>query len=180
MPLGPPRGTSQTIILRFLADIDPGFATEQYERFRNHFVDSVLGVPSILEYPRGMRGPGDIDSGPLIAGVSISATVVGMGVAQVYGDHEISQAISQFGEVFGFPFGIKKRCYLGGRLPVGDAFAVHATTALAWIGKDSDFTVPGKPVSRFWRGGIHLMSILAGVALFFVWRLSDHLRKRSR
>lgn len=171
LPLSPPRGTSQTIILRFIADIDPEFASEQYGRFQTHFQDRVFGVPSVLEYPHGTKGLGDVDSGPLIAGVSASATVVGMGVAQIYGDHEVSRAMSQFSEAIGFSLGIDKRRYLGGVLPVGDAFAVHATTARPWLRKESDLTVQSKPVSNFWRCGIHLLSILAGVILVLIWRI---------
>jgi hypothetical protein len=104
-PLGPPRGTSQVVILRFLADIDPAFASEQYRKFQTHFQGHILGVPAILEYPRGTKGHGDVDSGPLVFGVSASATVVGMGTAQIYGDQEFSRAVSQFGETVGFPLG---------------------------------------------------------------------------
>lgn len=179
LPLSPPRGTSQTIILRFLADIDSEFASVQYRRFQVHFQHSVFGIPSVLEYPSGTKGPGDVDSGPLIAGVSASATVVGMGVAQIYGNYEISRAMSQFSEAIGFPLGIDKRRYLGGVLPVGDAFVVHATTARLWLRKKSDFTVQCKPVSKCWRGGIHLLSILVTVVLVFVWRLSGLARRQS-
>lgn len=169
-PVGVPRGTSQVIVLRFLADIDPGFAHGQYRRFQENFVGNVLGMPGILEYPRGTKGHGDVDSGPLVAGVSVSASVVGMGVAQVYGDHGFSRATSQLGEVLGLPWGIGKRRYLGGVLPVGDAFVVHAMTARPWIGGESGMAVQGTPVSKFWRWGIHLLSAFAGGVLFLLWR----------
>jgi hypothetical protein len=177
-PLGPPRATSQTIILRFLADIDPTFASAQYERFQTHFHDSILGVPAILEYPHGIDAPGDVDSGPLIAGVSASATVVGMGVAQIYGDHEFSRAISQFGETVGLPCGIGRRRYLGGMLPVGDAFVVHATTARPWLQQASSFTVRRTPVSVLWRSGIHLVSSLGVALAFLIWRGGRRRRRK--
>lgn len=172
-PVGLPRGTSQTIILRFLADIDPTFASGQYQRFQEHFLTSVWGLPSIREYPKGVDGKGDVDSGPLIAGTSASATVVGMGVAQIYGDHGFSKATSQLAEVAGFPFGFSKRRYLGGILPVGDAFVIHAMTARPWIQEESRFEVEPTSVPLFWRWGIHSVSLVGAVVLLLLWRFVD-------
>ena len=182
-PLGSPRATSQTIILRFLADIDPAFASEQYGRFQAHFQDRVLGVPAIREYPHGISGCGDVDSGPLIAGISVSATVVGMGVAQIYGDREFSRAISQVGEAVGFPLGFRTRRYLGGVLPVGDAFVIHATAARPWLGTGTGLTVRPTPVPVSWRLGLHLLTVFAGLAMVALWWLRTRavrLLKRAR
>ncbi|MGW4802472.1 hypothetical protein ACWEPC_59670, partial [Nonomuraea sp. NPDC004297] len=71
------RGSSQSMIQRFLADVDPAFAAQQYARFRERYVVTPLGLgPAVREYPVGMDGPGDVDSGPLPLGVSLSATAV--------------------------------------------------------------------------------------------------------
>ena len=80
------RGTSQSVIHRFLPEIDPAFAREQYLRFRDSFVVSPLRLgPAVREYPLGTDGAGDVDSGPLLLGVSLSATVVTLGAAGVFG-----------------------------------------------------------------------------------------------
>jgi hypothetical protein len=171
LPVGFPRGTSQTILLRFLADIDPGLAIGQYRLFQRHFLANVWGLPGVLEYPRGVRECGDVDSGPLVAGMSISATVVGMGVAQLYGDHAFARAVSQSGEVAGLPMGAKQRKYLGGVLPVGDAFVVHATTARPWLRDGGDFDIEPTPVTGFWRWGIHLLSMSILGLVFLAWKL---------
>ena len=170
-PLGTPRGTSQVIILRFLADIDPRFASEQYTQFQAHFIGDLLGVPAVLEYPRGTEGPSDVDSGPLIAGVSASATVVAMGVAQIYGDEKLSKSISQVGETIGFPFGTQKRCYLGGMIPIGDAFVVHATSARPWLRREIGITISSTPISKWWRLRIHILTILVCLIPVLAWRL---------
>lgn len=164
-PLGPARATSASVILRFLLDIEPETAAAQYLRFRDHFLVNRLGLPGFLEYPKGIpnRG-GDVDSGPLIAGVSLSATLVAMGDAALYGDPELARSISQCGEALGFPVGNHRRRYLGGMLPVADAFLVHATTARPWLpGKPP--LIPPHPLSRFWRAGIHLVSLAILLAL---------------
>lgn len=179
-PLGPPRGTSQTVILRFLADIDPEFGSQQYGLFQAHFQDDLLGVPAIREYPHGVAGQGDIDSGPLIGGISASATVVGLGVARIYGDDQVSRSVSQFGEAVGFPIGVNQRRYLGGLLPIGDAFLVHATTARPWIREQSELSVQSTSVSKFWRIGIHLLSLFAGLLLLFAWYKSPRSSPECR
>ena len=58
----------------------------------------------MLEYPSGMSGSGDIDSGPLIFGRSLSATVLMMNAAQTYGDMDFANAIGQAGETAGLPW----------------------------------------------------------------------------
>ena len=165
-PSSEARATSQTIILRFLRDIDPAWAQEQYLKFREQFFVTRLGIPAIREYPPPINKPGDIDSGPLITGVSTSATVVGMGVASVYGDYEFAQAISQVGEAIGVPFGHEKRAYLGGYLPVADAFLVHASTARPWLEGTVTQVVPLE-ISPFWRCSIHLISM---IVWFLTWK----------
>lgn len=125
------RATSQTVIHRFLPEIDAEFARSQYTAFRNQFLAYPGGFgPAIREYPRGRAGVGDIDSGPLIAGVSLSATVVGMGAARVNGDGELAKALGSAGELLGLPVTLPggKR-YGFGLIPIGDAFVVWSSTA---------------------------------------------------
>jgi len=102
--VGIARATSQMIMLRLLPDIDPIFARQQYEVFRSRYLTTFLGAPCLLEYPSGISGTGDVDSGPLIFGRSLSATVLMMGVAQIYGDQQLADAIAQSGEAVGLPW----------------------------------------------------------------------------
>src|SRR5262249_40809243 len=80
-PLEGARGSSQSIIARFLPEIDLAWGRAQYALFRERFVTTVAGLPGVREYPHDAPGQGDVDSGPLIAGVSLSATVVTLGAA---------------------------------------------------------------------------------------------------
>lgn len=158
------RGSSQSIIQRFLPEIDPGWADTQYREFRRQFVATPLGLPGVREYPHGKDGAGDVDSGPLILGVSASATVVAVGAARVHGDQTFAAALTGLGEGLGVPvtLGGSKR-YAFGVLPIGDAF-------LAWsfAAPDAD-PAPDLPraVSWWWRLPWHALALMIVVLLWF-------------
>jgi hypothetical protein len=131
------RGSSQSIVQRFWPALDPDGARRSYQAFRRHFVTTELGVVAVREYPHGVDGPGDVDSGPLPLGVSISATAVAIGAARVNGDRRLAAAVTDEIDVFGVPFTWDgRRRYAGGVLPVGDAFV--AWTRAAPLGTDHD------------------------------------------
>src|SRR5690606_27342284 len=67
-----PRGSSQAIIQTFWPIIDPADTTP-WEAFVSAFVTREAGLVGVREHPRGVDGQGDVDSGPLVAGVSLSA-----------------------------------------------------------------------------------------------------------
>jgi hypothetical protein len=125
------RATSQSMLQRFLAEIEPGFARDQYQRFRSLFVAHPLLLgPAVREYPRGTDGPGDVDSGPLVLGVSLSATVVTLGAARVQRDDTLAAALHHEGELVGVPVnGFDTKRYAFGAVPVADAFLVWSATA---------------------------------------------------
>lgn len=158
-PIEVARGSSQSLIQRFLVDIDPAFAGEQYVRFRDRFLATPLGLgPAVREYPHGMDGPGDVDSGPLPLGISLSATAVTLGAAQVHGDAPLAGALAGYGEFAGLPFGTPwTKRYAFGLLPIGDAFLAWSKTARPWVA-----ALPAPPpavVSPWWR--VPLLSILS-------------------
>lgn len=117
------RGSSISLILIFLAELDPDLAKQQFELFREQFAISHFGLPAIREYPKGKEGDGDVDSGPVIWDMGFSGTIVAAGTFKKFGEYEAANDISSCIEGFGFPFssGTKKR-YLSGKLPVADAF----------------------------------------------------------
>lgn len=157
--IGGARGSSQSIISRFLPEIDPIWAAQQYALFREYFVAKPLAVPGIREYPRGVAGGGDVDSGPLIFGVSASATVVTMGAAFANGDRELAEAILSTTEALGMPVTWNGKRYAFGMLPVGDAFLVWGKTARHWIPTAASATLPPL-VPWWWRWPLHGLSLL--------------------
>lgn len=171
------RGSSQTVLLRFMADASPswinGTAKEpgQYTRFRSHFVQVVGGLPGVREYPHGTDGTGDVDSGPLVLGVSASATVVGMGTATIQRDTELANAWLHAGEAIGLSLPRLRggRTYALGQLPVGDAFVLWSQTATPWTSPPAP-TTPYPPIVGPWRLLVHGLSLLIFAPLGLRWR----------
>ncbi len=125
------RGSSSALMNAFLPDVDRAFAREQYALFRGHFSGRLLGVlPSVREYPDGQDGSADIDSGPLLFGVSGPATVVGIAAARANGDSATSLAWRRSAEAIGFGFELDgRRRYGFGLLPIGEAFLAFSSVA---------------------------------------------------
>jgi hypothetical protein len=157
------RGTSQAIIQRFLVDVDPVFAREQYLLFRDGFVDRPLWLgPAIREYPHGVDGAGDVDSGPLIRGISLSTTVVALGAAQAQGDRSLAGALANFGEFAGIPlttFSTKR--YALGLVPIGDAFLAWSKTARPWTTPTP--APPDAVIGAGWRVPLLLILMVMGL-----------------
>ncbi|GAA3778478.1 hypothetical protein ACFS5L_28150 [Streptomyces phyllanthi] len=179
-PIEVARGTSQSVIQRFLIDIDPVFAGEQYLRFRDRYVVSPLGLgPAVREYPDGMDGPADVDSGPLPLGVSLSASVVTLGAAQVHGDAPLATALAGVSELAGLPVDTPRtKRYAFGLIPVGDAFLAWSKTARPWVTKTP--TAPPAQTSAWWR--VPLLTLLAvlGTAPWLPALIRHHRRRRTR
>lgn len=128
-----PRGSSQAIIQTFWPAVDDvvGVKDDQWQRFSDRFVTSRTGLVGILEYPSGTGGSADVDSGPLIFGVSLSASAVGLAAARANGDRDLAGRLTRQLELFGVPAGVRTTRYLFGVLPVADAFIVWARTVPA-------------------------------------------------
>lgn len=176
-PRGPARGTSQSMIQRFLAEIDPRFAREQYLLFRDRFVARPLGLgPAVREYPHGTDGPGDVDSGPLVLGVSLSATVVTVGAARVQNDPALAKALGSQGELLGLPVRLPgSKRYALGVAPIGDAFLVWSQTARPMVVAATEPGPPGAGSGWRWRW----LGLLA-VAGSLPWLIRLGSRRRRR
>ncbi|WP_329388596.1 hypothetical protein [Streptomyces sp. NBC_01716] len=178
-PVEVARGTSQSIIQRFLAEIDPAFAHEQYTLFRDRYVVTPLGLgPTTREYPEGMDGPADVDSGPLPLGVSLSATVVTLGAAQVAGDASLAEGIANYGELLGVPVSTPwTKRYAFGLIPIGDAFVAWSKTARPWVAE------PGEPppahLSSWWRLPLLAVLLLLGAAPWLPALLRRYRRRAA-
>ncbi|MBL7254057.1 hypothetical protein [Paractinoplanes lichenicola] len=175
-PTSGAQGTSQSMINRFLPEIDADFATQQYTRFRTWFLDAPLGLgPAVREYPVGFDGPANVDSGPLVLGISLSATAVTIGAARVHGDASLATGLSQFGEVAGLPLSTPwTKRYALGLAPIGDAFLAWSKSARLWVA-----TPPAEPPSRhismWWRLPLLTLFLAVGTA---PWLLRAALRRR--
>ncbi|MFI5491410.1 hypothetical protein [Actinoplanes sp. NPDC051859] len=165
-PTSVARGTSQSMILRFLTDIDPTFAREQYLHFRALFVTRPLRLgPAVREFPPGSPGSGDVDSGPLVWGVSLSATAVTLGAARVQGDEGLADSLADYGELAGVPVTTPwTKRYAAGQLPIGDAFLAWSKTARPWVSAPQ--SAPAPDGNRWWR--VPLLAA-AALAVLLAW-----------
>lgn len=122
-----PRGSSQSIVQTFWPSIDPSGAAGEWQRFRSAFVTREAGLVGVREHPAGNNTAGDVDSGPLILGVSASASAVTLAAARANGDTELAASLDHEAEYLGVPLEwMGERRFAVGLLPVGDAFVAWA------------------------------------------------------
>lgn len=168
-----PRGSSTALALRFLAELDPAFAQTGLVALREHFLDRLVVLPAVREYPLGARGPADADSGPLVGPVGVVATALTIGSAQVLGDAPLAGALLRATELAGAPFGLDggKRYGLG-TVPVVDAALAWSKTARPWTRPiPTRYFEPVFPGWRLWWYGV-----LLAVLLLAWFPVLDHLR----
>lgn len=117
------RGSSISLIIRLLAEIDHEFANEQYQLYKLNFASTTFGLPSISEYPKGQTGDGDIDSGPVIFGVGFSGTIVSIGTFSILDDFDLAEQQYKTINAFGFSYKLEdEKKYVFGLMPLADAF----------------------------------------------------------
>jgi hypothetical protein len=154
------RGSSMSLILRMLHEIETSFANEQFRLFEAGFVSKTFGLPSVREYPKGTRGKGDVDSGPVIFGVGFAATIDMIGTFSAF--EKVFQAENQYKTINALGFERVKsnqKSYLFGRMPIADAF-------IAW-GRATGLSAGNNPNAYAWSLKFHLLSFLL-LSLFWV------------
>jgi hypothetical protein len=167
------RGESLALMSLLLVDADPRFAREQYRVLRARFLDNRLGILGMREYPDGVDGGEDMDTGPIVLGFSGPAVVVGAAAARANGDQAVADALLGWTEVIGMPVQLGgERWYAGGKLPIGDAFIAWARTAPAGPQR------AWEPLSPWWYLPFHALSAAVGGLL--VWWGVQIVRRRGR
>lgn len=160
-----PRATSMCISIRFLAEAAPELGAELYSKYREQMMTTCMGIPGVREYPKGVSGGGDVDSGPLIFGISLSASAVTIGTARIIGDIEAVARMVPAAEALAMPFTWNgRKRYIGGRLPVADAFIAWSQTARPWFAETAPRPYP-QFVPTWWRFPLHAVSVSVAVLL---------------
>ena len=158
------RGASQASIQAFLPDIDPVRAAREWRVFKEQFVVSELGLVGVREYPRGVADDGDVDSGPLVAGVSASASAVTLAAARRNGDLELAKVLDREADLLGLPLPMGSgAAFALGLMPVGDAFVAWARSAP--LGAALDVPSPQPWFWLFW-----LLALVPGVVALWMCR----------
>ena len=164
------RSASQSIIQVFLPDIDPERAAREWVIYKQNFLSPALGLVGIREHAHGIDAPGDVDSGPLINGVSASASAVTLAAARCHGDAELATVLDREADLLGMPLPTGSgTAFALGFLPVGDAF-------VAWARSVPLGEATGDPAPQPWWWLIWLTALLPGATGGALW----FGRKRSR
>jgi hypothetical protein len=124
------RGSSQSLILNFLNEIDLTFSIAQFQLYKKHFVDSKFGLPGIREYPyNSTNNGGDVDSGPVLLGVGGAASIVGQRTMWKHEDWQLYEGLRNSIEGFGVGYTTaSNKKYIFGQLPMADAFIVWSNS----------------------------------------------------
>lgn len=132
------KGSSQSLLLCFLHDIDTTFARQQFNIYKKLFVDYRFGLPGIREHKKGISADGDIDSGPVILDIGGSASLVGLKTMSIYNETKLMVGLRNSIEAFGMAYSSKEsphsfenydtKKYLFGQIPIADCFIAWSNT----------------------------------------------------
>ncbi|MCB9745827.1 MAG: hypothetical protein H6741_06430 [Alphaproteobacteria bacterium] len=124
-PRSPPRGSGTALCAYALSFAWPERGRALAEATRSELADTFLGFGVVREYPRGVDGRGDIDSGPVILGFSVSATGFSIADARLLGDAAWEARLLSTARLYGAPLGGQ---YVTGG-PLGNALLLAMSTA---------------------------------------------------
>ena len=98
-----PRGSGTAFSLVAIHYADPKLASILYQGIKKSLASSLLGFGVVREYPHGIHGKGDIDSGPIILGYGLSATGFTISGARMFGDEDYFKRLFATVHIFGAP-----------------------------------------------------------------------------
>lgn len=128
------RGSGVAWTVFYAAYADRPFAAEQYRMLHDRMADTAAFslVHGIREYPKGSEGAGDVDSGPVVLGLSPSGTGFALAGATLAGDDEFKLELLRTAELVGTSVRTGEGTrYLFAPL-VGDAILLAMRTWTPW------------------------------------------------
>jgi hypothetical protein len=132
VPSGPPRASGTALAAYFLSFADPALARDLFAAVARSQRESFLGFGGVREHAPGHAGGADVDSGPVLLGVSVSATGFALAGARATGDRPLFTELYRTADLFGVPLGgaSGRRFVTGG--PLGNALLLAMLTAPPW------------------------------------------------
>ena len=116
----------------FLFYADPQFAAAEFARLKaGYYKELPFGLGAIREWPVGQDRPGDVDSGPVILGLSPSGTGFAVSGARVSHDQPMFARLMRTAEVVGCTIGGERTHYLCAPL-VGESIMLAMRTTTPW------------------------------------------------
>jgi hypothetical protein len=163
-----PRGCAASWTQLYLAQVAPDIARAQYTHFRDHMSASILGFGGFREWPSGRAGGMDGDSGPIVLGVGMAATGLGLGPARLFGDGEQYATIRRTALTFGVPSWIPSHGYVTAPI-LGEAILFHGRTARPWFSGPPAASSPARG-SSFSVASLVLLVVYATLAAMGIRR----------
>lgn len=99
------RGSGTALAAWALGDVDPALSARLARGTRDVLGESVMGLGVVSEYRATVSARGDIDSGPLVLGWSVSATGFAIGAGRRLGDRAWTGRLWATARLFGIPTG---------------------------------------------------------------------------
>lgn len=168
-----PRGCALSWTVFYMAQFAPEEARVLYENYREHYAGFVLGWGGFREWPPDESHGMNVNSGPILFGLGMAATGLGVGAARIFEDEPMYTGIMRSASTFGLP----STGVVGGRRHrsspvIGEAMLFSGVTARRWFGELPQEPLPEKelpaPIGA-------LLSLL--VVLTFIGLLVAHIRK---
>jgi hypothetical protein len=108
--------------------VDRAFAEDQYRRAKNALSADILGFGYAREWPQSWVGPMDVDSGPIVPFLEISAGSSGMALiaASAFGDEAYLSSLLTSLNFGGFPIEKDGQLRYAASNQVGDAVMLYA------------------------------------------------------
>ncbi len=133
-PAGPPRASGTALAAFALSFVDRDLSKRLFDGLHSAQA-GFLGFGAVHEYAPGHEASGDIDSGPVVLGVSVSATGFTLASAKLHGDEAFFTSLYRTADLFGVPVHRPdgRRFMSGG--PLGNAILLAMTTA-TWKWQD--------------------------------------------
>ena len=129
-PVDRARASGTALAAYFLSFGERAVSRQLFDAVRRQLAGSIIGFGYVDEYPPGDSGRGgDIDSGPLIFGMSPSGTGFTLATSRIFGDRELFVRLSRTAYLFGTPAarGERRLFVTGG--PLGNAIMLAMLTA---------------------------------------------------
>jgi hypothetical protein len=123
-----PEGSSIWMIAHCLQVVDPAFAADQYGRAKKEIGAKVLGFGYAREWPATWQGVVDVDSGPVLPGLDISAGSSGLAIlgAASFGDQAYLKELLTTLNFAAFPVREGGELKYAASNQVGDAVLLYA------------------------------------------------------
>ncbi len=129
LPRGPARASHTALAVYALSFALPELSLDLFRALQRSQHASFFGFGAIREDAPGHGGSADIDSGPVVLGVGVSATGFSLAGARIHGDRALYTELYRTADLFGVPrkSGDGRRFVSGG--PLGDAILLAMLTA---------------------------------------------------